>query len=337
MATHDLIRQTTIWQAPMAGISTPALAAAVSQAGGLGALGLGAMSADQAAAAVAEARAHGAQLLHLNLFCHASPARDPAGEAEWLHRLAPRFTDLGAQPPAALVPDYLSLRDDPAMLATVIAARPTVISFHFGLPRPDQLAALKATGALLAATATARHEAEAARAAGIDILIPQGWEAGGHRGIFDENGLDERLSTLDVLAHLAPVGLPMVAAGGIMTAADVRAARAAGAVAVQAGTAFLNTPEAATSAAHRAALAQGQTMMTRAISGRPARCLVNAMTALDDTGAPAYPLTYHAGKALIAAAQSAGVAGYGAHWAGTGAARAEALPAAKVVQRLAAG
>ncbi|MFB2533334.1 NAD(P)H-dependent flavin oxidoreductase [Paracoccus sp. p3-h83] len=324
-----------IWQAPMAGVATPALAAAVDAAGGLGGLGLGAMSADQARAAMAEARARGARHLHVNLFCHVAPARDPAIEATWLERLAPDFTALHATPPDHLTAPYTSLRDDPAMLAAVIEARPDVISFHFGLPHPDQLAALRATGALLAVSVTSRAEALIARQAGVDLVIAQGWQAGGHRGIFDENGPDARLSTLELLAELTDLDLPCIAAGGITTPADLRAARAAGAVAVQAGTAFLATPEAATDAGHRAALAGGQTVMTRAISGRPARSLVNRITAHDDAQAPAYPLTYSAGKALIAAAARAGQPGYGAHWAGVGAAQAQAVSAARVVALLA--
>ena len=329
------VLQRRIWQAPMAGTATPALAAAVCAAGGVGALGLGAMTPAEAARAAAQAQARGADALNLNLFCHAAPSRDAAREAAWLARLAPAFSALNAPAPAGLRDIYPTFRDSPAMLAAVIAARPAVVSFHFGLPRPDQIAALKATGAVLVATATSLTEARAARAAGIDALVAQGWQAGGHRGIFDENGPDERLETLPLLARLRGVGLPLIAAGGIMTAGDLRAALDAGAVAVQAGTAYLNSPEAATPPAHRAALAQGQTVMTRAISGRPARCLVNRFTALGDSGAAPYPLAYDAGKALIAAAQAAGVAGYGAHWAGTGAAQAEARPAAEITRRLA--
>lgn len=335
MHPNDLNLRHAIWQAPMAGTSTPAMAAAVSGAGGLGALGLGAMTAAEARAAIAEARARGATALNLNLFCHAVPVRDPAREAAWLDRLAPDFAALGAPPPAGLSAPYTSLRDDPDMLAAVIDARPEVISLHFGLPRPAQLAALRATGAVLVLSVTSRAEAHAARAAGLHALVAQGWQAGGHRGLFDENGPDERLATLDLLAALRDCGLPLIAAGGIMDAADVRAARAAGAMAVQAGTAFLNTPEAPTDATHRALLAQGQTVMTRAVSGRPARCLVNRFTAMDDAAAPAYPLTYSAGKALIAAAKVAGQPGYGAHWAGTGAARTRALSSAEVVAMLA--
>src|SRR5690606_21205554 len=145
-----------------------------------------------------------------------------------------------------------------------------------------------------------------------------GWQAGGHRGIFDPDGPDERLETLALVNRLTPLGLPVIAAGEIMDSADTRRALAAGAVAVQCGTAFLRAPEAASSEAHRQALAGGETAMTRAISGRPARCCANDFTAIPDEGSPGYPVTYSAGKALDAAARAQGVTAYGAHWAGTG-------------------
>ena len=322
-------------QAPMAGTSTPALAAAVSEAGGLGCLGLGAMRAEEAAAAMAETRALTARPFGVNLFCHRPESSDPALQAAWLARLAPHFDQFGATPPATLRDIYPSFTRNDAMLAGVVAAGPALVSFHFGLPRPDQIAALRATGAVLAATATSAAEAEAIRAAGLDAVIAQGWEAGGHRGIFDPSGPDARLVTLDLVAALVPLGLPVIAAGGIMDRRDSRAALAAGAVAVQCGTAFLAAPEAATPAAHRAALAGGKTVMTAAISGRPARCCANRFTAIPDDATPGYPMTYDAGKALNAAAMAAGETGYGAQWAGTGCARAVARPAAETLAALA--
>lgn len=324
-----------IWQAPMAGTATPELAAAVSAAGGFGQLGVAAMSPAQAAEAMAGVRTRTRRPFGVNVFCHRPEARDPAREAAWLDLLRPHFARFGAEPPAALRPIYRSFIEDDAMLAELLAAPPALVSFHFGLPRPDQVEALRATGAVLAATATSLAEAQAITSAGLDAIIAQGWEAGGHRGMFDPEAADERLPTLDLVRALAPLGLPVVAAGAIMSAADVRAAREAGAVAVQCGTAFLRAPEAATPPAHRAALDSGQTVMTKAISGRPARSVVNLFTAIPDAGTPGYPMTYDAGKALNAAASAAGETRYGPQWAGTGCAAAVARPAAGTVQALA--
>lgn len=322
-------------QAPMAGVSTPALAAAVSTAGGLGSLGLAAMTGAEAARAIAETRGLTDRPFGVNLFCHQPQARDPAAEARWLDQLAPHFARVGAEPPKSLTPGYPSVLESDALLAAVLAAPPALVTFHFGLPRPDQIAALRERGCLLGATATSEAEARRIRDAGLDLVVAQGWQAGGHRGIFDPDGPDERLDTLALVRRLVPLGLPVVAAGEIMDAADSRRALAAGAVAVQCGTAFLLAPEAATSPAHRAALSHGGTAMTRAISGRPARCCANDFTALSDEEAPGYPVTYAAGKALDAAARARGVSHYGAHWAGTGCARAVARPAADTLAALA--
>lgn len=323
-----------LWQAPMAGISTPQLTAAVLAAGGLGQLPLGALDAAGAAVQIATLRGLTDAPFGLNLFCNMPPRRDAQREARWLETLTPAFAAFGAQPPAMLDAPYVSFRVDDAMMRAVIAARPALVSFHFGLPRADQIAAIRAMGARMVATATSRAEAQAIRRAGLDGIVAQGWQAGGHRGIYDPDGPDERLETLDLVAQIAGLGLPVIAAGGIMSPADIAAARAAGAAAVQCGTAFLRCPEALTSPAHRAGLSAGQTMMTRAISGRPARGLANRWTQIDGTDAPDYPVTYAAGKALNAAAVAAGDAGFGAFWAGTGAAEAREEPAAQVVARL---
>ena len=326
--------QIPVIQAPMAGTSTPELAAAVSNAGGLGSLGLGAMTADAAAEAMDRTASLTARSFGVNVFCHRPTAADPAAEAAWLARLAPHFARFGATPPHALRNIYPSFIESDAMLDAILARRPAMVSFHFGLPRPDQLAALKDSGAVLAATATSLAEAAAISDAGLDAVIAQGWQAGGHRGIFDPDAEDDRAETRSLVRALLPLGLPVIAAGAIMDAADSLAAIDAGASLVQCGTAFLLAPEAATPPAHRAALTAGRTEMTRAISGRPARSCANAFTAIPDDGTPGYPMTYDAGKALNAAALAAGETGYGAQWAGTGAARAVARPAAETVAAL---
>lgn len=325
-------------QAPMAGIATPRLAAGVSRAGGLGALGLGSSHADQAAAMMAEtAHLLGSERYGVNLFCHRPAQANQARETAWLDFLAPEFARFDARPPKTLHETYRSFLVDDDMLRAVIAARPAMVSFHFGLPDSGRIAALRDTGALLAATATSVAEARAIRDAGLDAIIVQGYEAGGHRGIFDPDGPDDHLSTADLMAVLPDMGLPLIAAGGIMDGADAARHLRAGAVAVQMGTAFVACPESAASDAYRVRLQSGAaTVMTRTISGRPARGLENRLTALgarDDAPAlPDYPVAYDASKALNAVA---GGADYAAHWAGTGAARVRSLPAIELVALLA--
>ncbi len=326
-----------IVQAPMAGVSTPALAAAVSNAGALGSLGLGAASAAAARNMIRETKALSARPFNVNLFCHAKGPRDAAREAAWLDRLAPEFARFGAKPPESLGEIYRSFRDDDAMLAMLLEEKPAVVSVHFGLPQPQKIAALKGAGALLVASATCLEEALAAQAAGADAVVAQGIEAGGHRGVFDENAPDEGLGVLPLTRLLArALDIPVVAAGGIMDGAGIAAALALGAEAAQLGTAFVACPESAADAAYRAALLAGprRTRLTRVISGRPARCLENAFTMLGEAvrpdESPAYPMAYDAGKALNAAAKAAGETGFGAQWAGQGAKLAP-LPAASFV------
>ncbi len=324
-----------VFLAPMAGISTPALAAAVSDAGGLGSLGLGALDADAGRKVIAETRALTARPFNVNLFCHRPEPPDPARDAVWIERLRPEFARFNAAPPERLREIYRSLQGSADLSRMLRETRPAVVSFHFGLPDAALIADLKAVGAVLLASATNLAEGRAILDAGLDAIVAQGWQAGGHRGMFDPDAPDQRLSTLDLLQELAPLGLPLIAAGGIMTVADVRAVVQAGAIAAQCGTAYLRAPEAATDPAHREALATGQTVMTRAISGRPARSLANLFTALGDERAAGYPYAYDAGKALNAAARAAGETGFGAQWAGTGAAQAQALPAAEITRLLA--
>jgi len=329
-------------QAPMAGVSTPAMAAAVCMAGGLGAIALGASRPDAAAQMIAETRTRTDRPFAVNLFVHAPPRRDPVGEAAWCDALRPAFADHGAEPPTSLHAIYPSFRDDDAMLALLIEGRPAVVSFHFGLPRPEQIVALKEAGCRLLASATSLAEAQAAEQAGMDGIVAQGHEAGGHRGMFDPDAPDDRLGTLVLTRLLATrMAVPVIAAGGIMDGAGVSAALALGAAAAQLGTAFIACPESAADAAYRAALlgpGAAHTVMTRAISGRPARCLPNRFTALGETlngPVPKYPVAYDAGKALNAAAKAGGEAGYGAQWAGQGAPLARAMPAAALVATIA--
>ncbi|KGQ19419.1 2-nitropropane dioxygenase NPD [Lysobacter dokdonensis DS-58] len=256
------------------------------------------------------------------------PARaDAAKEAAWCARMAPEFRRFDCSPPNTLREIYTSFLVDDATLATLVDVRPEVVSFHFGLPTQAQRDALHAAGIVLIATATSLPEARMIEAAGLDAIVAQGFEAGGHRGVFDPDAHDGCLGTMALVRSLVDaVGLPVIAAGGIMDGAGIRAALSLGACAAQLGTAFIDTDESLADAGYRARLhseAAHHTVMTRAISGRPARCLANDFTRIGadvpDTAIPDYPIAYDAGKALAKAAQAAGQAGYGAQWAGQGA------------------
>ncbi len=330
-----------IVQAPMAGVSTPALAAAVSNAGGLGSIAIGATDVKDAGAMIADLRARTDRAFNVNAFVHAPPRRDAVKEAAWLAAIDPLFAEYGATPPEHLDIIYRSFAEDDDMLRLLIEVRPAVVSFHFGLPAPDRVAALRNAGCLLLATVTSLAEAEAAAKAGIDILVAQGYEAGGHRGMFDPDALDDRLGTVALTRLLVKrAKLPVVAAGGIMDGQGIRAALDLGAIAAQLGTAFIACPESSADPAFRDALfsdAAHRTTMTRVISGRPARCLRNRFTGWGKDvalGVPDYPLAYAAGKALNVAAKASGEGGFGAQWAGQGAPLARALPAAELMEIL---
>jgi nitronate monooxygenase len=323
----------------MAGVSTPAMAAAVSNAGGLGSIGIGAADPETARGMIRAVRAGTNQPFNVNVFCHAPAVPDPVKEAAWIARLAPEFARYGTAPPTRLREIYTSFVVDDAMHAVLLAERPPIVSFHFGLPARACVEALRAAGIILLATATNPEEARVIVAAGVDAIVAQGYEAGGHRGVFDPDAPDDRLGTLALTRLLVQtLNVPVVAAGGIMDGAGIAAALALGAAAAQLGTAFIACPESSADAGFRAALfgpASAHTVMTRAISGRSARCLSNRFTALGgDDSAPAYPIAYDAGKALHAAAKAAGEFGYGAQWAGQGAPLARALPAGELVALL---
>jgi nitronate monooxygenase len=333
-----------IIQAPMAGTSSPAMAAAVAEAGGLGSIGVGAVDAKGAAAMIASVRERSAGPLNVNVFTHQPATANAEIEAAWTQRLRPEFQALDAEPPAALKEIYRSFVADPDLLAALVAARPQVVSFHFGVPPAGHIRALKEAGIMLFGSATSLVEAQAFQAAGVDAIVAQGFEAGGHRGVFDPDAPDDQLGTTALVRLLArSLNIPVIAAGGIMDGAGIAAMLELGAVAAQLGTAFVATDESLADAGYRAALfsdAAHHTRMTRAISGRPARSLQNRFVRLGETvetsAIPAYPIAYDLGKALHAAGKAKGEFGFGAQWAGQGAPLARAMPAAKLVATLAA-
>ncbi|RAH37726.1 nitronate monooxygenase family protein [Halomonas sp. SL1] len=329
-------------QAPMAGVATPALAAAVSNAGGLGSLGIGASGVDKARAMIERTRALTPRPFNVNVFCHAPAVRDPEREATWLSHLAPLFREYDREPPAGLDEIYRSFVEDEAAFEMLLETRPAVVSFHFGLPAEARIRALREAGIYTLATATSLREAREIQARGVDAIVAQGDEAGGHRGCFDPQADDERLSTSVLVRRLVrEMDLPIVAAGGIMDGQGIRSALALGACAAQLGTAFLLCPESAANEGYRAALRSERaetTRMTTALSGRPARGILNRLMrhaeATPGVRPPAYPLAYDAAKRLHAAAAERGDHDFAAHWAGQGAPLARELPAGELVSRL---
>ncbi|MCB5362752.1 nitronate monooxygenase [Pusillimonas sp. CC-YST705] len=328
-----------IVQAPMAGTATPQLAAAVSNAGGLGSLGLGASTAAQARQLIEQTRALTTGAFNVNVFCHAPAQRDPRLEAAWLGYLAPLFAEVDALPPTALTEIYPSFLQNEEMFELLLELRPPVVSFHFGLPPKTHIQALRQAGIYTFATATNVQEAFRIEQAGVDAIVAQGIEAGGHRGVFDPKAEDQRLSTALLLRMLAPrSGLPLIAAGGIMDGQTIRAMQHLGASAAQLGTAFVLCPESAADAGYRTHLkgaGASQTCLTSVLSGRPARGLFNRyITFCEAPGSPmpaAYPIAFDATKQLNAAAAALGRYEFSAHWAGQGAPLAREMPAEQLM------
>jgi len=326
-----------IIQAPMAGISTPSLAAAVSNAGGLGSLGLGANTVAQIAEQIRKTQALTTKPFNVNLFCHVAARADATREAAWLQHLAPEFRKFDVTPPPSLRNIYATALGHDALLETLLQTHPKVVSFHFGLPDAHWIDALRKAGSVTMGCATNLEEARQIEEAGLDAIVAQGIEAGGHRGVFDP-AHDNEIGTLALVRVLASRSrLPVIAAGGIMDGQGIAAAMQLGAAGVQMGTAFILCPESSASVAYRDELKSekaAHTAITAAISGRPARGIVNRFHAMGASGAPAlpdYPIAYDAGKALHQAASERGDHSYAAHWAGQAASLARTLPAEELM------
>jgi len=330
-----------IIQAPMAGVSTPALAAAVSNSGGLGSLGIGASTVEQSRAMIRASLALTSRPFNVNLFCHRRATADTAREAAWLKYLEPHFAQFGAKPPQTLHEIYETFVGHEPMLAMLLEERPAIVSFHFGLPSAEWIEQFRAAGIVTLACATNPEEAALCERAAVDAIVAQGVDAGGHRGVFDPERGDDGIGTFALVRLLAKqCSLPIIAAGGIMDGAGIAAAMTLGAVGVQMGTAFVLCPESSANAAYRAQMKSERarhTRITAAISGRSARGLPNQMYELIEAGAPAlpdYPIAYDAAKALHAAASARGDHEFAAYWAGQGAPLARELPAAVLMSQL---
>jgi len=332
-----------IIQAPMAGVQGSALTVAVSNAGGLGSLPCALLDADAMRAELAAIRARTTKPFNVNFFCHAPPDPEPEREAAWRAALAPYFAEYGID--AASIP--LGPKRSPfnAEAADALADfKPAVVSFHFGLPAADLLARVRSWGAKVLSSATTVDEARWLEARGVDAIIAQGSEAGGHRGMFLSDDVATQIGTLALVPQIArAVKVPVIAAGGIADAGGVAAARALGADGVQVGTAYLLAPEANTSAVHRAALktdAARVTALTNVFTGRPARAVVNRLVrelGPMNRAAPAFPLPASAIATLRAAAESKDNADFSPLWAGQNTSGCREAPAATITRDLAGG
>lgn len=329
-----------IVQAPMAGAQGVELALAVGEAGGLGGLPAAMLGPEALVEALQRLQAAG-RPFNLNFFAHRPPEPDPAREAAWRLALQPQAIALGVD--LASAPAGPARRPfDAATLACIAPFRPPLLSFHFGLPDERLLAPARAWGARILATATTVAEARWLAARGVDALVVQGLEAGGHRGHFLASGLEGQTRLAPLLAQVRrAVDLPLIAAGGLAEPSHVAAALAAGACAAQVGSAYLLCPEARISAVHRAALQaepRRPTRLTRLFSGRPARGLENGlMRALGPMAevAPAFPGAAAALAPLRAAAEARGLDSCSPLWCGTRRPRWHDVPAAALTLRLA--
>lgn len=332
-----------IIQAPMAGAQGSALAIAVSNAGGLGSLPCAMLAPDAMRKELAAIRAGTDKPYNVNFFCHTPPAPQPGVEARWRETLAPYYAEFGIDPdtiPAG--PGRLPFSGEAADILDEF--RPPVVSFHFGLPADALLERVRRTGARILASATTVDEALWLQERGVDAIIAQGLEAGGHRGMFLSDDLSTQVGTFALLRQLAPVTrVPLIAAGGIADAQGVAAAMALGAAGVQVGTAYLCCPEATISALHRAALmspAARHTAVTNLFSGRPARGIVNrVMRELGpvNPSVPAFPLATSAIAPLRAKAEAQGLGDFTPLWSGQNPGGCAVVPAAEITRALAAG
>lgn len=324
-----------IVQAPMAGAAGVDLCAAAMDGGALGSLPCAMIGPDEIRAQAAAARARAKGPLNLNFFCHRT-AQD-AGDSAWRVLLAPYYVEFGVTSgPGGPVRRPFDL----AMCEAVEEVRPEAVSFHFGLPEADLLERVRRSGAAVIGNATSVPEARWLEARGVDAIIAQGWEAGGHSGRFLDSDPAEALALFALLPQVADsVAVPVIAAGGIGDGRGIAAAFVLGASAVQLGTAFLHCPESRISAAHREALGGAPTRFTNLMTGGLARGIEGRL--MRELGAvrpevPPFPLASAALAPIRAAADARGDYGFGSMWAGQAAPLGEPLPAAELVRTLAA-
>jgi len=330
-----------IIQAPMAGAGLADLAVAVCTAGGLGSLPCALLSPGQLRNQFGVIRQRTSRPVNVNFFCHRPPDPDAAREAAWQRGLAPYYRELGLDPE---VPAPRSNRApfDAAFCDIVEELRPEVVSFHFGLPERSLLDRVAATGARIVSSATTVDEARWLEDAGCHAIIAQGFEAGGHRGMFRTDNVATQIGTFALVPQVVDaVRVPVIAAGGIADGRGIAAAFMLGASAVQIGTAYLFTPEATIAEPHRRALAAGPdraTALTNIFTGRPARGIVNRL--MHEIGpiardAPPFPLAGGALAPLRSASEQDGSEDFMSLWSGQAAGLGRAMPADKLTRHLA--
>lgn len=329
-----------IVQAPMAGSVGSEMVIAVSEAGGLGSLPCAMLSVEQARAEIGIIRQRTARPINLNFFCH-TPPNDEQREVAWKRHLERYYVELGIDPQRPI----LSAARTPFgsdMCDVVEEFVPEVVSFHFGLPDARLVDRVKATGAKIISSATSVDEARWLVDRGCDAVIAQGYEAGGHRGIFLGDDIRSQAGTMALVPQVVDaVRVPVIAAGSIADARGIVAAFALGASAAQMGTAYLLCPEAKTSPIHRAAIKAAKdsdTVLTNVLTGRPARGIINRL--LREVGpmsehAPQFPLTAGAIAPLRAKAEAAGSGDFSPLWAGQAAGMAQEVAAGELTQKLA--
>ena len=325
----------------MAGVQGSALAIAVSNAGGLGSLPCAMLPPEAMGRELEALRAGTAKPFNVNFFCHETPVPDAAREQAWRAALAPYFAQFGIDP--ATIPAGPGRLPFSAEAADVLERfRPAVVSFHFGLPSPALIARVKSWGSKVLSSATTVDEARWLESHGVDAVIAQGVEAGGHRGMFLSDDLTTQVGTFALVPQVVrAVKVPVIAAGGIADRAGVQAALALGAAGVQVGTAYLLCPEATTSAIHCEALrseSARHTALTNLFTGRPARGIVNRL--MRERGpmspaAPAFPLATAAIAPIRARAEAAGSGDFSPLWSGQNASGCLEIPAAELTRRLA--
>lgn len=330
-----------IVQAPMAGASGSEMAVATSEAGGLGSLPCAMLDADKIRAELGFIRQHTTKPINVNFFCHTPAQPDARQVAAWRARLAAYYSELGLDA-SALPPTVVRAPFDETMCEVVEEQKPELVSFHFGLPEPSLLRRVKASRCLVMSSATTVEEARWLEAHGCDAIIAQGYEAGGHRGMFLADELSTQVGTLALVPQVVDaVTVPVIAAGGIADGRGIAAAFALGASGVQIGTAYLFTPESLISPLHRAALRAArddQTALTNVFSGRPARGLMNRI--MREVGpmsdvTPAFPTAGNALAPLKAKAEAAGVSDFSSLWSGQSASLGREMGARDLTRQLA--
>ena len=331
-----------IVQAPMAGVHDADLVIAAAQGGALGSLPCAMLSADKAREQINIIRQRVTAPVNMNFFCHQPEEADPAREAGWKVRLSSYYSELGLDP-AAPVTAANRAPFDAAMCALVEELKPEIVSFHFGLPEARLLKRIKAAGCIVLSSATIVREAIWLEENGADVIIAQGAEAGGHRGMFLTDSIAEQPGTFALVPQVVDaVKVPVIAAGGIADGRGIAAAFALGASGVQVGTAYLRCPESRVSGPARVALAEARddaTVITNVMTGRPARGVPNRV--MREVGpispdAPAFPHSATALAPLKAAAEKLGRVDFTNLWAGQALRLGREMPAAELTRQLAA-